>query len=99
MQSGTFQKNEKVDIFKGGKKIGHMKIKEPNHKFGNQVTKTWVFSIQSTYETYSINPYNKNGSAPPSNYSATSKLINFNLKKLANQREFLWIYYKRIVKL
>ncbi len=87
MQSGTFQKYEKVDIFKGGKKIGHMKLKEPNHKFGNQVTKMGVIN-PSTYETYSINPYDKNGSAPPSNYSATSKLLNFDLKKLANKENF-----------
>ena len=87
MQSGTFQKYEKVDIFKGGKKIGHMKLKEPNNKFGNKVTKMGVM-FPPSYETYDVNPYDKKGSAPPSNYSASSKIINFDLKKLANSEEF-----------
>ena len=87
MQSGTFQKYEKVDIFKGGKKIGHMKLKEPNNKFGNKVTKMGVM-FPPSYETYSVNPYDKKGSAPPANYSATSKLLNFDLKKLASSEEF-----------
>ena len=87
MESGTFQKYEKVDIFKGGKKIGHMKLKEPNNKFGDKVTKMGVM-FPPSYETYSVNPYDKKGSAPPANYSATSKLLNFDLKKLANKEEF-----------
>lgn len=87
MVSGTFSKYEKVDIFKGGKKIGHMKLKEPNNKFGNKVTKMGVM-FPPSYETYSVNPYDKKGSAPPANYSATSKLLNFDLKKLANKEEF-----------
>ena len=88
MQSGTFQKYEKVDIFKGGKKIGHMKLKEPNNKFGNKVNKIGI-NFPPAYETYDVNPYDKKGSAPPSNYSASSKLINFDLKKLANSEDFM----------
>ena len=87
MQSGTFKINEKVDIFQGGKKIGHMKIKEPNHKFGDASFKPLVSSSIS-YEKYTVNPYDKKSVAPPSNYSATSKIINFDLKKLANNEEF-----------
>ena len=87
MESGTFQKYEKVDIFKGGKKIGHMKLKEPNNKFGDKVTKLGTI-YPAPYEAYSVNPYDKKGSAPPSNYSATSKLLNFDLKRLANKEEF-----------
>ena len=87
MQSGTFKKNEKVDIFKGGKKIGHMKIKEPNNKFGQKVSEVVAFNPLS-YESYTINPYDKKGSPPPENYSATSKLINFDLISLANKEEY-----------
>ena len=87
MESGTFNKYEKVDIFKGGKKIGHMKLKEPNNKFGDKVTKMGVM-FPPSYEAYSVNPYDKKGSAPPANYSATSKLLNFDLKKLASSEEF-----------
>ena len=87
MQSGTFTKGEKVDIFKGGKKIGHMKIKEPNHKFGKKVSEPGIV-FPLAYEVYGVNPYDKKGSAPPANYSATSKIINFDLKKLANSEKF-----------
>jgi len=87
MQSGTFNKSEKVDIFKNGKKIGHMKLKAPNHKFGKKIPDFVAFS-QIAYEAYTVNPYNKKGSAPPENYSASSKLINFDLTKLANNEEF-----------
>ena len=87
MQSGTFNKTEKVDIFQGGKKIGHMRLREPNHKSGNVVSNPTATNSPA-YEAYTVNPYDKKGGAPPANYSATSKLINFDLKKLASEEEF-----------
>ena len=64
-----------------------MKLKEPNNKFGDKVTKMGIM-FPPSYEAYSVNPYDKKGSAPPANYSATSRLLNFDLKKLASSEEF-----------
>ena len=94
MQSGTFNNTEKVDIFIGGKKIGHMRLRPPNHKFGNEINPPGtIFGPPS--ENYSINPYEPNAGALPSSYSATSRYINFDLKKLADQEQFYGYITKR----
>ena len=91
MQSGAFTVFEDVDVFYGGKKIGLFRIQKPNHKFGDTSRPDIAAGLGSPaleVEQYSIDPYDRTRPAPSSSYSATSKLINFDVRSIANQEKY-----------
>jgi len=91
MTSGTFNSSEDVDVFLKNKKIARLKLKKPNHKFGDTSTPDIGAGLGSPsvlVETYEVDPYNQNRPAPSSAYSATSKLINFDLRAVANKEKY-----------
>ena len=91
MSSGTFTVFEDVDVFSGNKKIGHMRIQRPNHKFGDSTRPEITANLGSPseyVEAYTVDPYDKDAPAPSTSYSATSKLLNIDVRALANQEEY-----------
>jgi len=91
MKSGTFTVFEDIDVFHGNKKIGLMRVQKPNHKFGDTSRPDIAAGLgsPSTYvEEYSVDPYDKTRPAPGAAYSATSKLINIDVRSLANQQKY-----------
>jgi len=79
MTSGTFSVGEEVEIFDtAGDKVALCSLKAPNHKFGSNSNTSEV-----AYETYSVNIYDKGATPPGENYSSTSTLINFDVKKIS----------------
>jgi len=92
MNSGTFRPTEDVDVFaKNGKKIARLKLKAPNHKFGDTSSPDIGAGLGSPsvlVEKYTVDPFNLNRPAPPSTYSATSKLINFDVRSVANKEKY-----------
>jgi hypothetical protein len=94
MQSGTFQVFENARIYKryaGGKQIGYIRIQKPNHKFGDTSRPDIGAGLGAPdvlVETYTVDPYDKTRPAPGDSYSATSKLINFGVRALANEERY-----------
>jgi len=91
MVSGTFQVFEDADIFYGGRKIGHIRIQKPNHKFGDTSRPDIGAGLGSPavlVEEYSVDPYDRTRPAPGTAYSPTSKLINFGVRALANNEKY-----------
>jgi len=91
MQSGTFTVFEDADVFYGGKKIGYVRLQKPNHKFGDTSRPDIAAGLGSpavAVEEYTVDPYDRNRSAPGNSYSATSKLINFDTRSIASQEKY-----------
>ena len=91
MQSGTFTVFEDADVFYGGKKIGFFRIQKPNHKFGDTSRPdigSGLGSPSVNVEEYTTDPYDRNRPAPGNGYSATSKLINFDVRAIATQEKY-----------
>jgi len=91
MQSGTFQVFENARIYFGGREIGYIRIQKPNHKFGDTSRPDIGAGLGSPsvlVETYNVDPYDKTRPAPGESYSATSKLINFGVRALANEEQY-----------
>tara|TARA_B100000003_G_scaffold207776_1_gene226204 strand:+ start:17691 stop:25220 length:7530 start_codon:yes stop_codon:yes gene_type:complete len=91
MQSGTFIPGEEVEVYAAQKKIAFLKIKAPNHKLGDNKLNEIINGLGSPsvkVEKYTVDPYDRNRTAPGSNYSATSKLINFGVKTLGTKEKY-----------
>ena len=91
MVSGTFQVFEDADVFHGGRKIAHLRIQKPNHKFGDTSRPDIGAGLGSPavlVEEYSVDPYDRTRPAPGTSYSATSKLINFGVRVLATGEKY-----------
>ena len=91
MQSGAFTVFEDVDVFYGGKKIGYMRIQKPNHKFGDTSRPDIGAGLGSpavSVEEYTVDVYDRTRPAPGGSYSATSKLINFDVRSIAGQEKY-----------
>ena len=92
MQSGTFTVFEDADIFdQNNKKVGFIKIQKPNHKFGDKSRPDIGAGLASPavlVEEYESDPYDRNRPSPGPSYSPTSKLINFEVRQLANQQKY-----------
>ena len=91
MSSGTFRTFEDVDVFQGGKKIAHFRIQKPNHKFGDTSRPDIGAGLGSPsviVEEYSTDPYDRTRPAPSNAYSATSKLLNIDVRSLANVAKY-----------
>ena len=91
MVSGTFQVFEDADVFYGGRKIAHLRIQKPNHKFGDTSRPDIGAGLGSPavlVEEYSVDPYDRTRPAPATSYSATSKLINFGVRALATNEKY-----------
>ena len=92
MESGTFTPFEDATILDSdNKSIGLIKIQKPNHKFGDTSRPDIGAGLASPsilVETYQSDPYDRNRPAPGESYSPTSKLINFDVRQLANQQKY-----------
>jgi len=91
MVSGTFQVFEDADIFYGGRKIGHIRVQKPNHKFGDTSRPDIGAGLGSPavlVEEYSVDPYDRTRPAPGTSYSPTSKLINFGVRALSTEEKY-----------
>ena len=91
MDSGTFRTYEDVDVFQNGKKIAHFRIQKPNHKFGDTSRPDIAAGLGSPsvlVETYSTDPYDRTRPAPSNAYSATSKLLNIDVRSLSNEQRY-----------
>ena len=91
MSSGTFTVFEDIDVFYGNKKIGLMRIQRPNHKFGDTTRPDIAAGLGSPaeyVEKYTIDPYDRTRPEPSTSYSATSKLLNIDVRALANQQKY-----------
>jgi hypothetical protein len=91
MISGVFRIFEDVDVFYGGKKIGLFRIQKPNHKFGDSTRPDIGAGLGSPallVEPYTSDPYDRTRPAPGSSYSATSKLINFDVRSIASEEKY-----------
>ena len=91
MQSGTFSVFEDADVYYGGKKVAYVRIQKPNHKFGDTSRPDIAAGLGSpsvSVEEYTVDPYDRNRPAPGSSYSATSKLINFDVRSIASQEKY-----------
>jgi hypothetical protein len=91
MISGTFVVNENVRILNNGVQIGYVRVKAPNHKFGDasiSAIPTGMGTVSVSVEAYSVDPYDRTRPAPDSSYSATSKLFNCDVDALANDTTY-----------
>ena len=91
MVSGTFVVNENVRILNNGVQIGYVRVKAPNHKFGDAsitAIPTGMGTVSVSVEAYSVDPYDRTRPAPDSSYSATSKLFNCDVDSLANDTTY-----------
>lgn len=98
MQSGTFIDYEDATIYYGGKEIGVIRIRRPNHKFGDRTRPDIGAGLGSPsvyVEEYTVDPYDRTRPAPGTTYSPTSKLINFGVRALANESEKYYGYVTR----
>ena len=91
MDSGTFRTYEDVDVFQNGRKIAHFRIQKPNHKFGDTSRPDIAAGLGSPsvlVETYSTDPYDRTRPAPSNAYSATSKLLNIDVRSLSTEQRY-----------
>ena len=92
MKSGTFTVFEDADILdRNNRKVGFIKIQKPNHKFGDKSRPDIGSGLASPavlVEEYQSDPYDRNRPAPGPSYSPTSKLINFEVRQLANRQRY-----------
>ena len=90
MTSGTFSAGESVKIMKGGEKIGFMRLRPPNQKFGENTPAiaAGLATPSVPIEKYSVDPYDSSRPAPSETYSATSRLLNIDTLKLASKEKF-----------
>ena len=98
MISGTFQVGEDVEIIQNGKFIGYSSLQKPNHKFGGTGSVSTLSenlaSSSVLEENYTIDIFDKTRPAPGTNYTATSRLLNFDLSKTASTNN----YYGYVIK-
>lgn len=92
MVSGTFQVGEEVEIIRNGKLIGYSSLQKPNHKFGgvgaSATLGQGLGSSSVLEESYTIDIFDKNRPAPGTNYTATSKLLNFDVTRTASTNNY-----------
>ena len=77
MVSGTFTPGEKVDVYGDGHQCANIRICAPNHKGGN---------INNVETVFNANPYNTSVSLP-SNYSASSDVLNIDIRSLMDDAQ------------
>ena len=77
MNSGTFTPGETVRVYGGGDQRACIRICRPNHKGGN---------INNVESTFNANPYNTSVSLP-SNYSASSDVLNIDIRSLTDDAQ------------
>tara|TARA_B100000945_G_scaffold182337_1_gene146196 strand:+ start:20129 stop:27685 length:7557 start_codon:yes stop_codon:yes gene_type:complete len=97
MESGSFSLNEDAKIISNGVEIGNVRVKAPNHKFGDasiSVIPSGMGTVSVNVEVYSIDPFDRTRPTPGATYSATSKLFNCDTQALANDPD----YYGYVVK-
>jgi len=93
MVNGIFQVGEVVEIISPtGNKIGRTLLQKPNHKFGG-LGPTDTISAQLgesavLTEKYTVDIYDTNRTAPGNSYSATSRIINFDVTKTAQSNDY-----------
>ena len=91
MVSGAFVVGENARILSNGVQIGYVRVKAPNHKFGDasiSAIPTGMGTVSVSVEAYSIDPFDRTRPAPASSYSATSKLFNCDVDALANDTTY-----------
>ena len=91
MVSGAFVVGENARILNNGVQIGYVRVKAPNHKFGDAsigAIPTGMGTVSVSVEAYSVDPYDRDRPAPASSYSATSKLFNCDIDALANDTTY-----------
>ena len=91
MVSGAFVVGENARILNNGVEIGYIRIKAPNHKFGDasvSAIPTGMGTVSVSVEAYSVDPYDRTRPTPASSYSATSKLFNCDVDALANDTTY-----------
>ena len=91
MVSGAFVVGENARILNNGVQIGYVRVKAPNHKFGDAsigAIPTGMGTVSVSVEAYSVDPYDRDRPAPAASYSATSKLFNCDIDALANDTTY-----------
>ena len=91
MVSGAFVVGENARILNNGVQIGYVRVKAPNHKFGDAsigAIPTGMGTVSVSVEAYSVDPYDRNRPAPADSYSATSMLFNCDIDALANDTTY-----------
>ena len=91
MVSGAFVVGENARILSNGVQIGYVRVKAPNHKFGDasiSAIPTGMGTVSVSVEAYSVDPYDRDRPAPAASYSATSKLFNCDIDALANDTTY-----------
>ena len=91
MNAGSFIIFENAKILLNGEQIGFVRIQRPNQKFGDTTRPDIGAGLGSpavTVEEYQVDPYDRSRPAPSSTYSATSQLLNIDVRALGNLEEY-----------
>ena len=91
MKSGTFTVFEDAKVYLGNTQIGRMRIQAPDHKFGDTTRPDVGAGLGAPsvlVEKYTVDPYDRTRNAPGSKYSPTSKLLNIDVRSLANDQKY-----------
>ena len=91
MTAGSFIIFENAKILLNGEQIGYVRIQTPNHKFGDTKRPDIAAGLGSpsvTVEEYQVDPYDRSRPAPSTSYSATSQLLNIDVRGLGLLEEY-----------
>ena len=91
MNAGSFIIFENAKILLNGDQIGYIRIQRPNQKFGDTTRPDIGAGLGSpavTVEEYQVDPYDRSRPAPSSTYSATSQLLNIDVRGLGTLEEY-----------
>ena len=91
MTAGSFIIFENAKILLNGEQIGYIRIQRPNQKFGDTTRPDIGAGLGSpsvTVEEYQVDPYDRSRPAPSTTYSATSQLLNIDVRGLGTLEEY-----------
>ena len=91
MTAGSFIIFENAKILLNGEQIGYVRIQRPNHKVGDLTRPDIAAGLGSpsvAVEEYQVDPYDRNRPAPSTTYSATSQLLNIDVRSLGTLEEY-----------
>jgi len=95
MISGTFKVFENVQVYYDSRPIAFIKLHGANVKFGDTTRPDIGAGLGSPsvlVETYTVDPYDRTRTPPGEYYSATSKLLNFDVRRLAGESDKYYGY-------
>ena len=91
MTAGSFIIFENAKILLNGDQIGYIRIQRPNQKYGDTTRPDIGAGLGSpavTVEEYQVDPYDRSRPAPSTTYSATSQLLNIDVRGLGTLEEY-----------